>query len=1391
MTPFRTACAALAILGALVSPAAVAEGITGRLILNDGPASGVTISAVPFETPQEEARREARKAPGPGPAASTKSGADGTFSLDLPAAPAGREYRLRVEGGGLIHCFVPGAYDPGETIDLGDFFVDKGEPLSGRVLLPEGVPATQVEVILSPHAGSTSSPEPAPVIMYPAADGRFSFDAAHPTANSLVVRADGFVAAPLSRQKAGPVEKIIRLQSVAPLTGVVRKKDGVTPAPGALVRVEGDTSSRWTETDDSGSFRITSSPASARRLVADGGSDGVAETVVKRGTSASAVLTLGPAASVKGRVIDKATRKTLPRVRLTVEVAGRLSLARSRADGTFETPGLLAGKYAVASDDPRYVPARRGPFSVVAGATLKVDIALVAGASISGRVVDEMGEPVAQAKGLLVPATLAGLRSLTGGNQHPFATGKDGSFRASRLEPGENLRLVVRHPDFEDGAIGSLSLAPGSARSGLQVVLRRAASVSGIVRDEKGEPVASADIWVAPDSISTVGGTGPLPYLVGLTRRPSQRTTTGADGRFEVRGLATGKYNAGAIKAGYSLSAQTPLAIVRGESPKQLELVLLPGAAISGIVRYADGTPASNRIVAASIKGSGSDSGGWGMSPPTGPDGLFTVPSLRVGALYDLDIFEGRLSGAPKVRAVPSPSDGVEIVLPTPGRIAGVVADSVSREPVADFQVWFDRDRSSSQGRSPALFNSGTGQREPRGAGFSDRLVVHAEDGAFILDEVPSGTWEVNVEAKGYQPSRIGGVIVEEGTARSGLRVSLARGAVLRGSVVDARNDRSVSDARIGISTASGGTGAGPGSLSREAASRGTDAEGLFEVEGLAPGKYTVTAGHPDFSSASQSVEVGENGASVKLSLPSGNRVSGQVLDENRRPVSGAAVGLTAGAAGAGSGFGGGNDQGTLADESGRFRFDHLPAGRYSAIASRQQELTKSVPVVVLDGQPREDVTLVFSPGTVVRGTVTGLPPADLPRVSVYYRGPSDLAGFAKLGADGRFEISGAGEGTLNVSGSLPKGVGGAIRNVSKDVMIAAGQTEAEVELAFVPGGAISGNVTQGGRPVPGAFVIASQRGGSGTKNVATGTTEEDGTFLLADLQKGTYGVSARASRADMSGSQKTVELDGDAIVDLELPTRKVSGVVVEAGSGVPLVDAYVTAAPVAPMVSSSRGASADSTGAFSIEGLDAATWTVTASKRGFVFQKQTASLSAADAADLRFEGMRADSIGLHAMDGLLGIPLHALFVRARRADGSTAFQGNVTLDSDGRGEVPSVDPGSYSLDVRGGGYSPALLASVTVPSPPLDVRLTPGGTLEIRSGSKTLEKGTAKGRIVASRGEAYPVDPYTEDGRVTISGPLVRFSHVTPGSYTLTVDGGEPQAFRIAEGGVAVVALP
>ena len=57
-----------AFIGVLVGCAAFrreAGEFRGRLLVGDRPAVGVTVSAVPYETPFEEAQREARRLPAP------------------------------------------------------------------------------------------------------------------------------------------------------------------------------------------------------------------------------------------------------------------------------------------------------------------------------------------------------------------------------------------------------------------------------------------------------------------------------------------------------------------------------------------------------------------------------------------------------------------------------------------------------------------------------------------------------------------------------------------------------------------------------------------------------------------------------------------------------------------------------------------------------------------------------------------------------------------------------------------------------------------------------------------------------------------------------------------------------------------------------------------------------------------------------------------------------------------------------------------------------------------------------------------------------------------------------------------------------------------------------
>jgi hypothetical protein len=53
------------------------------------------------------------------------------------------------------------------------------------------------------------------------------------------------------------------------------------------------------------------------------------------------------------------------------------------------------------------------------------------------------------------------------------------------------------------------------------------------------------------------------------------------------------------------------------------------------------------------------------------------------------------------------------------------------------------------------------------------------------------------------------------------------------------------------------------------------------------------------------------------------------------------------------------------------------------------------------------------------------------------------------------------------------------------------------------------------------------------------------------------------------------------------------------------------------------------------------------------------------------------------------------------------------------------------------------------------------------------------------------PISLFQPDGDFVLSTPVRRLENVAPGSYLLTVDGGDAKAFALQEGGLAVVELP
>jgi hypothetical protein len=366
------------------------------------------------------------------------------------------------------------------------------------------------------------------------------------------------------------------------------------------------------------------------------------------------------------------------------------------------------------------------------------------------------------------------------------------------------------------------------------------------------------------------------------------------------------------------------------------------------------------------------------------------------------------------------------------------------------------------------------------------------------------------------------------------------------------------------------------------------------------------------------------------------------------------------------------------------------------------------------------------------------------------------------------------------------------MRSAIAQVVIAEGQTEAAVDIVFESGFRVEGQVTRGGRAVTDAMVSAISEGG-GQGRLSAARTDDAGGYVLEGLQEGTYTFMANS----MGGGgpiRKTAKVAGDMTVDLEAPPARIAGQVVDADSGRPLGEAVVRVEQGAGAGGGGGGpftmiaSESDSAGRFLLENLEPRSYRVSVTLPSY--QTETRDLVASEESDVTIPLKRGEGVGLVVRDGVFATPLRGVFVRVVDGAGASVFAGGVSLDSDGRGEIPSLRPGRYEIRLGADSYASTVLRGVTVPSSPLSVALTPGGSVEIQSGPQTLAAPNAAGRLLDSAGAIYYTSPFSPDGVIRLGG-VRRLDHVAPGRYTFALDGGVRRDVEVREGGSSVVALP
>ena len=399
--------------------------------------------------------------------------------------------------------------------------------------------------------------------------------------------------------------------------------------------------------------------------------------------------------SISGRVLAADTGRPVKRARVAVAGGGRGGRSTTTDDqGRYAVAGLAAGNYNVTASKAGFVDAAFGqrrplqpgtPVQVIDNqAVADVDLRLTRGGVITGRVLDEDGEPLARARvtvqryqyirgerqltpagadqtddrgqyrvfGLppgdyYVSASATGLFELFGRGLQQLAAGIGGGGGrgvGGRGGRGQLAALAGSDPEVSGyaptyypgvasaGEAGKVSIAPGQELGGIdfQIQLVPLATVSGIVAGAE----AGANVMLAPNESSAQG----------RLRGESLNGRMQADGTFEIRNVPPGRYIAVA-RSGGGRSGQpkmgTQAIVVHGQNVEGVTLVLQSGVTLSGnITVESSGTPAptdysSFRIDAPEVDplpiGGGGRGGPMGTAGRAEKNGAFRIDNLLPG----------------------------------------------------------------------------------------------------------------------------------------------------------------------------------------------------------------------------------------------------------------------------------------------------------------------------------------------------------------------------------------------------------------------------------------------------------------------------------------------------------------------------------------------------------------------------------------------------------------------------------------------------------------------------------------------------------------------------------------------------------------------------------------
>jgi hypothetical protein len=308
-------------------------------------------------------------------------------------------------------------------------------------------------------------------------------------------------------------------------------------------------------------------------------------------------LVFAPGASVTGRVrLPDGAGAVGARLQAVAVDGAATQEVRVWPDGSYALRDLPAGGHRLEAFG--YVQDVVPEVVVVDGAASVQDVVVTPGELVRGVVSrPPVGAPLEGARVTLFDAVTA--------RTFAVVTGPDGRYELPGMRAGTHQLRIEADGYLSDGPV-PVAVAAGSG-GGRDLTMALGSSIAGVVRGPGGAPIEGATVAV-----------------VGADAE-ARTAATGPDGSYLVSGVRSGTHTVSAGIDGLGSASQSGLTVADGEAKAGVDLVLLAGAGLTGVVRDGVGAPVPGAAVTVA-------------DPPgvrhavTGPDGIYSVGSLGAGS---------------------------------------------------------------------------------------------------------------------------------------------------------------------------------------------------------------------------------------------------------------------------------------------------------------------------------------------------------------------------------------------------------------------------------------------------------------------------------------------------------------------------------------------------------------------------------------------------------------------------------------------------------------------------------------------------------------------------------------------------------------------------------------